>query len=235
MYLTLAGIKWPLKDDENVLVNQNFRASCVPQFLSSSVWDGVTDDLTDTELLDACGILNEHFRNQQRDPSAGVLCLSAQAGIVPSLDFIVVPVKCPNGAWYVFAYEPKNRLLYVSNNRVEYSVVSVIVSVLQAHTGSSGIRDFVSLNYDNAHNSAAASLVLMMALLKSWHRDASLQHVEDYLTGGNDTHVSWRGRHIAYADVLPGMLRAAWAAPSSAPVTNARTRGCVYNDMFDLI
>jgi hypothetical protein len=239
MYLTLAGIKWPLKPDEKLLATLNFRMSNVQQYMKEATWDGVTDDVTDAELLDACGVLNEHFRNEEHNPSAGILCLSAKAGIVPNMDFIIVPIKCSvAGVWCVFAYESTRRLLYVSNNSVEYSTVSMVVEVLRAHTGSSDMHDIVSLNCDNAHNGAAASLVLMLALLKSWGAGASISRVEDYITLGQDMSkhlVRCRGRQVAYADVLPSILRSTWAPARIAPAIVARPGRCAYNDMFDLV
>lgn len=241
MYLALAGIKWQhvshQKEEDNIMLNMNFDLSSVQAYTKNSAWVR-QGDLTDTELIDACGTLNEHFRNTKHDPSAAILCLSSKAGIVPTLEFFVMPVKCANGVWFVFAYDLKTSLLHVSNDKIDYDTISSVVDVLVAHLGNDTvIGDFVSLNCDNTHNSAASSLVLLTALLKSWHHSGTPANLDGYMAVGCDTSqllVSWSGRQLSYADALPSILRAAWST-TTQPATGLVNRGCVYNDVFDLL
>lgn len=226
---------------ERALLRAGFDAESVRRALGSArASTHAAEDLTEEQLREACGFLNEHFRNTKRDESAAVLLVSPKCAAVPKqLDLIIIPAADARGVWTVFAYEVKERMLFVSNKDADYDAVEKVVQLLQQYDGSEEgacgdadgranghIEDVQSLNASTAVNSVASSIVLIIALLKTWNEahtlrgcDAGLRrfaHVDDAEESQRARSFPWNGRLLTYNEALPVVLRMALSAPDAA-------------------
>jgi hypothetical protein len=256
MYLTQPCVAWSHDTPEPALINLNFTKAALSvhgEALSRGS-DGrikhVTAsavDLTRDEVLEACGSLNEYFRNTLRDTSAAVLCVDSKPAAIPkNLEFIVIPIRNKQGVWYVFAYQAVRRLLFVSNSRVDYETVTAVLALLEEYTAAEDtqfgvaetslgdtnrhVGDLISLNCDNTNNSGACSVAMVMALLKNWNMEHTMSdcvfNLADYLVVEEDTSqvtVSCHGREHAYTDVLTCVLRAALCGGRGTPTRSAKS------------